>query len=198
MRHLNTGRKFDRNASNREAMFKNLVANLLAHGQIETTVPKAKEVRRIAERVITRAKRLGTDLTKEEGSARRLAVKRDLAKFLPRWSERLVDGEPERLDVVEHLFREVAPRYLQRPGGYTQILKTGNRRGDNAEMALIRLMPEDAPVAKATAVSEEKPAAKKAPKATAKAEAAATTDVSEPVRAKAPKAKKAKTEKSEG
>ena len=75
MRHLNTGRKFDRNSSNREAMFKNLVANLLAHGQIQTTVPKAKEVRRIAERVITRAKRLGTDLTKEEGSARRLAVK---------------------------------------------------------------------------------------------------------------------------
>jgi large subunit ribosomal protein L17 len=197
MRHLNTGRKFDRNASNREAMFKNLVANLLAHGQIETTVPKAKEVRRIAERVITRAKRLGTDLTKEEGSARRLAVKRDLAKFLPRWSERLVDGEPERLDVVEHLFREVAPKYMQRPGGYTQILKTRNRRGDNAEMALIRLMPEDAPVAAATA-SEEKPAAKKkAPKATAKAEAA-SAEVSEPVRAKAPKAKKAKTEKSEG
>jgi large subunit ribosomal protein L17 len=201
MRHLNTGRKFDRNASNREAMFKNLVANLLAHGQIETTVPKAKEVRRIAERIITRAKRLGTDLTKEEGSARRLAVKRDLAKFLPRWSERLVDGEPERLDVVEHLFREVAPRYLQRPGGYTQILKTRNRRGDNAEMALIRLMPEDAQGATTTAAVEEKPAAKKkSTKATAKAGAAATTtaEVSEPVRAKAPKAKKAKTEKSEG
>jgi large subunit ribosomal protein L17 len=198
MRHLNTGRKFDRNASNREAMFKNLVANLLAHGQIETTVPKAKEVRRIAERIITRAKRLGTDLTKEEGSARRLAVKRDLAKFLPRWSERLVDGEPERLDVVEHLFREVAPRYMQRPGGYTQILKTHFRRGDNAEMALLRLMPEDAPVAKSGA-SEEKPAAKKkTPKATAKAEAAPAAEVSEPVRAKAPKAKKAKTEKSEG
>ncbi len=197
MRHLNMGRKFDRNASNREAMFKNLVANLFAHGQIETTVPKAKEVRRIAERVITRAKRLGTALTTEEGSDRRLAVKRDLGRFLPRFSERLVDGEPERLDVVEHLFREVAPRYMQRPGGYTQIFKTGNRRGDNAEMALLRLMPED--------VASAKPAAKKAPKAkaakaeTTKAEAApaAAAEVSEPVRAKAPKAKKT-AKKTEG
>ena len=59
MRHLNLGRKFDRNSSNRRAMFRNLVGNLLAHGQIETTVPKAKEIRRIAERIITKAKRLG-------------------------------------------------------------------------------------------------------------------------------------------
>lgn len=184
MRHLNMGRKFDRNSSNREAMFKNLVANLLAHGQIETTVPKAKEIRRIAERVITRAKRLGPDLAKDEltgpVAARRLALKRDLGRFLPRFAERLVDGEPERLDLVEHLFREVAPRYMQRPGGYTQILKTRNRRGDNAEMALLRLMPADEGSAKPIK-------AVKAAKAEPKTEAA---PVAEAVRAKAPKAKK--------
>lgn len=125
-------------------MFKNLVANLLAHGQIETTVPKAKEVRRIAERIITKAKRLGSDAAAEnlEGAAaaRRLAVKRDVGKFLPRFGERLIGGIPERLDLVEHLFREVAPKFATRPGGYTRIFKTRNRRGDNAEMALLTLI----------------------------------------------------------
>jgi large subunit ribosomal protein L17 len=144
MRHLNLGRKFDRNASHRRAMFRNLVANLLAHGQIETTVAKAKEVRRIAERVITKAKRLGANVNAVELDAaaarRRLAVKRDVAKFLPRHAERTVDGEVQTLDLVEHLFREVAPKYIDRPGGYTRIIKTGNRRGDNAPLAIIQLL----------------------------------------------------------
>jgi large subunit ribosomal protein L17 len=158
MRHANMGRKFDRNASSRRAMFRNLVANLFAHGQIETTVPKAKETRRIAERIITRAKRLGTDVANPdlsgEAAARRLAVKRELAKFLPRFSERLVDGEAERLDVVEHLFREIAPQYLGRPGGYTRIVKTRNRRGDNAEMALLMLVGFEKPGRAAAPVAE--------------------------------------------
>jgi len=144
MRHLNQGRKFDRDTASRRAMFRNLVANLFAHGRIETTVPKAKEVRRIAEKIITKATRLGADTLGEgaapEAAARRLAVKRDLGKFLPRFSERLVNGEPERLDVVEHLFRDIAPRYVGRPGGYTRIFRTRNRRGDNAEMALLSLL----------------------------------------------------------
>jgi len=171
MRHLNTGRKFDRNTSSRTAMFGNMVANLFAHGQIETTIPKAKEVRRIAERVITRARRLGPDVASAEVSpqfaARRLALKRDLARDLPRFSERLRDGVAERIDVIEVLFREIAPRYLQRPGGYTQIFRLGNRRGDNAEMALLRLVPDaagvapeddaDAPVAVASAARSTSP-----------------------------------------
>lgn len=158
MRHLNTGRKFDRNSSNRRAMFKNLVANLIAHGEIETTVAKAKELRRIAERVITKAKRVGTDMNKaeldEKANARRLAVKRDLGKFLPHYSERIVNGETEQLDVVEHLFREVAPRFLSRPGGYTKIIRTRNRRGDNAELALIRFV-DYVPQPKKQAVSAD-------------------------------------------
>jgi large subunit ribosomal protein L17 len=144
MRHLNIGRKFDRNASNRRAMFKNLVANLLSHGQIETTVAKAKEVRRITERVITKAKRLGTTVDAKELDAaaarRRLSVKRDIGKFLPKLGERTVDGEVQTLDMVEHLFRDVAPKFADRPGGYTRILKTRNRRGDNAPMAIIQLL----------------------------------------------------------
>lgn len=165
MRHLNSGRKFDRDASSRKAMFKNLVANLLSHGEIQTTVAKAKEVRRIAERLITKAKRLGPIVSAEEisdkDSARRLAVKRDVAKFLPRFGERLENGETERLNLVEHLFQQVAPRFLTRPGGYTRILKTGNRRGDNAEMAILRFV--DVSVAKSaapegvTAVRTEQP-----------------------------------------
>ena len=144
MRHANAGRKFDRDGSSRAAMFKNLVANLFAHERIETTVPKAKELRRVAERFIARAARLGPDVNAEtpsspEAAARRLALKRQIASELPRWRERLVDGEVERIDVVEHLFREIAPRFLTRPGGYTRILKTRNRRGDNAELAYIEL-----------------------------------------------------------
>lgn len=125
-------------------MFKNLVANLFAHGRIETTVQKAKETRRIAERIITRATRLGQDVAAEglEGAAaaRRLAVKRHLSRSLPRYAERLVDGVPERLEVVEHLFREIAPKYVGRPGGYTRIVRTRARRGDNAELALLMLV----------------------------------------------------------
>lgn len=154
MRHANAGRKFDRDGSSRAAMFKNLVANLFAHERIETTVPKAKELRRVAERFIARAARLGPDVNAEtpsspEAAARRLALKRQIASELPRWRERLVDGEVERIDVVEHLFREIAPRFLTRPGGYTRILKTRNRRGDNAEMAIIELVTRDPRVGKA-------------------------------------------------
>lgn len=156
MRHLNAGRKFDRNGSNRTAMFRNLVANLFAHERIETTVPKAKELRRIAERMITRAARLGADANAPEltGNAaeRRLALKRQIASELPRYTERWVDGELERIDVTEHLFREIAPRFVGRPGGYTRILRTRHRRGDNAEMAFIELVQRDPRVGRTKAL----------------------------------------------
>ena len=176
MRHHNAGRKFDRDGSSREAMFKNLAANLFAHERIETTVPKAKELRRVAERLICRAARLGADVNAEtlsdpKAAAARLALKREIGSFLPRWRVRIVEGQAERIDVVEHLFRELAPRFVGRNGGYTRILKTRNRRGDNAEMCLIELVVRD-------------------PKVGAKA-AVTAAPVAEAVRAEAPKSRNA-------
>lgn len=184
MRHANAGRKFDRDGSSRAAMFKNLVANLFANERIETTVPKAKELRRIAERMITRAARFGADANNESADpavvAKRLATKRSIASALPQWGERLVNGEPERIDVVEHLFREIAPRYVNRQGGYTRILKTRNRRGDNAEMAIIELVDRNTSVGKATADASDVQAVRSAEPRSRKAEgeAAATGETS--------------------
>lgn len=116
MRHRIKGRKLNRTASHRRAMLRNMAANLFRHGRIETTTAKAKELRPFAERLITLARR--GDL-----QARRLATKR------------LGDRK-----VVGNLFEEVGPRFVDRPGGYTRILKLGSRKGDGAEMALIELV----------------------------------------------------------
>lgn len=121
MRHLKSGRKLNRNSSHRKAMFRNMAASLFKHEVIKTTLPKAKELRRVAEPLIT--------LAKEDGVAnRRLAF------------DRLRDKE-----AVGKLFVELGPRYVQRPGGYLRILKCGFRAGDKAPMALVELVdrPED-------------------------------------------------------
>ena len=116
MRHLNSGRKLNRPSSHREAMFKNMAASLIKHELIRTTLPKAKELRRIAEPLIT--------LAKNDGVAnRRLAF------------ARLRDKQ-----AVGKLFVEIGPRYRARPGGYLRILKCGNRAGDNAPMAYVELV----------------------------------------------------------
>jgi large subunit ribosomal protein L17 len=116
MRHRKTGRKLSRTAAHRKATLRNMAASLFRHGRITTTTAKAKELRPFAERLITLAKR--GDL-----HARRLAARKI--------SER---------DVLGKLFDELGPRYETRPGGYTRILKLGNRQGDAAEMALIELV----------------------------------------------------------
>jgi large subunit ribosomal protein L17 len=137
-------------------MFRNLAANLVLHERIETTDTKAKELRRIAERLITKALRLGDDLTADLAKlkqadrtrviARRLHVQRQLAAFLPlRMARTLRDGTIEEVNLVVKLFEEIAPRYLARAkegkgGGYTRIIKENNRRGDNAPMSLIELI----------------------------------------------------------
>ena len=156
MRHLKAGRKFGRNTSHRRAMFRNLAANLVLHERIETTDAKAKELRRIAERLITKATRLGEDLQKDTSSladnerqlvlARRVHAQRLVARFLPRnVAKQGPDGEIEEIDLIYKLFHEIAPRYMERVaagkgGGYTRIIKRGSRRGDNAPISIIEFV----------------------------------------------------------
>ena len=157
MRHQKAGRKFGRNTSHRRAMFRNLAGNLVLHERIETTDAKAKELRRVAERLITKALRLGDDLTvdlngiKDESQralvlARRTHAQREVASFLPhRLVRTLPDGTFEEVDLVHKLFHDIAPRYLARVkankgGGYTRIVKVGPRRGDNAPISIIEIL----------------------------------------------------------
>jgi len=149
MRHKNSGRKFDRNSSSRRAMLRNLTANLILHERIETTDAKAKELRRVAERLITKARRLGPAVytTQAELSpsdrARRLAASRMIAAYIPRFGVRIeTGGTPSRVDLVEKVLLDLARRYASRPGVYTRIVKFGPRRGDNAPISLIELIGE--------------------------------------------------------
>lgn len=129
MRHRNTGRQLSRDSSHRKAMLRNMASSLFRHELIKTTLPKAKELRRVAEPLITLAK-------EDSVSRRRVAF------------NRLRDR-----DVVTKLFNELAPRYAQRPGGYLRILKCGFRHGDNAPMAVVELV--DRPEVSEEAVAAE-------------------------------------------
>ncbi len=128
MRHRKSGRKLNRNASHRTAMFRNMSASLFEHEAIRTTLPKAKELRRVAEPLITLA---GTDTV----ANRRLAFSRLRNKA-----------------IVTKLFDELGPRYRERPGGYLRVLKAGFRAGDNAPMAFVELVDRPLP-----AVEEPEP-----------------------------------------
>jgi large subunit ribosomal protein L17 len=146
MRHKKQGRKFGRNTSHRRAMFRALTANLVLHERIETTDAKAKEVRRIAERVLTQAIRLGNvaytphaDL-KPADRARRLAAQRQVGRFLQRFGVRDDGEESKKVDLVEKVFVDLAKRFNGRPGGYTRIVKVGPRRGDNAPMSILEFV----------------------------------------------------------
>lgn len=116
MRHRHSGRQLNRNASHRKAMFRNMANSLFEHELIKTTLPKAKELRRVAEPLITLAK---TDSV----ANRRLAFDRTRSK-----------------SAVGKLFTELGPRYEERPGGYVRILKAGFRTGDKAPMAYVELV----------------------------------------------------------
>ena len=123
MRHRNSGRQLSRNSSHRSAMLQNMAVSLLRHEIIKTTLPKAKELRRVAEPLITLAKNDSVHL-------RRVAY------------SRLRDR-----DTVTKLFNELGPRYKDRPGGYLRILKSGYRPGDNAPMAYVELVDRPEPEA---------------------------------------------------
>jgi len=121
MRHRNQGRKLGKKAQHRTAMFANMAAALIKHEQIKTTLPKAKELRPVVEKLVTLSRRGASNL-----HARRLALSqiRDEAQ-------------------VKKLFDVIGPRYAKRPGGYTRVLKAGFRHGDNAEMAFIEFVDRD-------------------------------------------------------
>ena len=116
MRHRVKGKSFGRTAEHRKAMMKNMATSLFLHGRVETTTMKAKELRRFAEPIITKAKR--GDL-----HARRL-VQRDI----------------QDREVLQKLFAEIGPKYAERAGGYTRVLHLGHRSGDAAEMSIIELV----------------------------------------------------------
>jgi large subunit ribosomal protein L17 len=145
MKHRVVGRRLDRTTEHRTAMFRNMVTSLLRHERITTTVPKAKELKRVADKIVTLAKR-GTS------NARRIAY-RDVR-----------DAE-----VLEKLFGPLKDRYATRAGGYTRIIRVGRRRGDNAEVAIIELVdrapaPEEKGGADEGATTDKKTDKKKSEK----------------------------------
>jgi large subunit ribosomal protein L17 len=204
MRHRKVGRQFGRNTSHRRAMLRALTANLVAHERIETTDAKAKELRRVAERLITRAIRLGAvaytpqaDLAVADRARRQAATQR-MGQFLRRFATVEKGGETRKIDLIEKVFLDLARRFKGRPGGYTRIVKLGRRRGDNAPMSLIEFVELGADGGGAvvnTEVSTEKKPKKAKGESTA---AAAKADEGEKPAAEK-KAKKPKAEtKAEG
>jgi large subunit ribosomal protein L17 len=157
MKHRVVGRRLDRTTEHRTAMFRNLVTSLFRHERITTTTPKAKELKRFADKVITLAKRATPH-------ARRIA-----------------NRDVRDVEVLNKLFGQLAERFKARPGGYTRLIRVGRRAGDNAELAVIELMdrpPAEAPEPEKKAAkakepkapkAEKKPKAEKAPKAEKKA-----------------------------
>ena len=126
MRHKYSGRKFNRTSSHRTAMFKNMMASLIEHEEIKTTLPKAKELRGFVERLIT--------ISKVDTVAKR----------------RIVFSRIRSKDAVAKLFNELGPRFKERQGGYLRVLKCGYRAGDNAPMAIVQLVDKKEEVTEAS------------------------------------------------
>src|SRR5678815_784190 len=137
MRHRNSGRKLSRNTSHRRALLRNLVTDLLDHGRLMTTLPKAKEIRPLAEKMITLGKRDN------------LHARRQLQSYLLREA------------VAKKVFETIAPRFADRKGGYSRIIKRGNRKGDGADLAIIELLGSELEVKKAERAEKAKEKAAK-------------------------------------
>ncbi len=140
MRHRNAHRKLSRSTSHRRSLLRNLVTDLLDHGRLMTTLPKAKEVRPLAEKMITLGKRDS------------LHARRQLEAFLLREA------------VANKVFETIAPRFADRNGGYSRIIKLGNRKGDGADLAIIELLGSELEVKKAERAEKAAEKAKKAEK----------------------------------
>lgn len=138
-------------------MLRNLTANLITHERIETTDAKAKELRRVAERLITKATRLGkvaysaqADLTPGD-KAKRLHAERLVGSFIPRWG---VTSEGAKIDIIKKVMFDLSKRFEGRPGGYTRITKLGPRRGDGAAMSIIEFIDAAPPTDKVVEAPE--------------------------------------------
>jgi len=141
MRHLNAGRKLSRNTSHRRALLRNLVTSFLEHGRLMTTLPKAKEIRPLAEKMITLGKR---DTLHARRQVQAYLLKEPIAKLV---------------------FTTIAPKFADRKGGYSRIIKLGNRKGDGADVAIIELLGSELSVKKEQAAAATgKKAAKSAKK----------------------------------
>jgi large subunit ribosomal protein L17 len=141
MRHRNAHRKLSRNTSHRRALLRNLVTDFLEHGRLMTTLPKAKEVRPLAEKMITLGKRDS------------LHARRQVQSYLMR------DG------IAKTVFDTIAPRFADRKGGYSRIIKLGHRKGDGADLAIIELLGSELEVKKAERAEKAKEKTSKKPKA---------------------------------
>src|SRR5437870_209016 len=140
MRHKNAHRKLSRNTSHRRALLRNLVTDFLDHGRLMTTLPKAKEIRPLAEKMITLGKRDN------------LHARRQVQSYVLREA------------VAKKLFDTVAPKFADRKGGYSRIIKLGNRKGDGADMAIIELLGSELEVKKAERLEQAKEREAKRPK----------------------------------
>ena len=139
MRHKVHGRRLNRDTGHRNALRRNMIADLLVFEQITTTEAKARTIRPAAEKMITLAKRGLAD----EQQASALHARRLAASRLPNTRRtEAEDGTFEEVDVVRKLFEEIAPRFANRPGGYTRMVKIGRRPGDNADMAVLMLVED--------------------------------------------------------
>ena len=132
MRHRNAGRKLSRNSSHRRALLRNLVTSFLEHGRLMTTLPKAKEVRPLAEKMITLGKRDN------------LHARRQVHAYL------LKDA------IAKKVFESIAPKFADRKGGYSRIIKLGNRKGDGADLAIIELLGSELETRKAERAAKAK------------------------------------------
>jgi len=144
MRHAVKGRKLGRTTSHREALFRNQLASLIENERIVTTLPKAKELRPLAEKVVTHGKQ-GTVAAR-------------------RWVERWIPSSEKRRTMVKKVFDEIAPRFTERPGGYLRIVKLGPRLGDGAEMAVLEFVDREEKTESKAAPAEEKKGKKAAEK----------------------------------
>src|SRR3954468_11743227 len=169
MRHAVKGRKLGRTSSHREALFRNQLASLIENERIVTTLPKAKELRPIAEKVVT------------HGKAGTVSARRWVLRWMP-------NSERQR-SMVKKLFDEIAPRFSERPGGYLRIVKLGPRLGDGAEMAVLEFVDREGGAAPEPV--EDKKGKKAASKKDAKPKKAAPKKEAKTGAAREPKSKKA-------